>query len=112
MITCLAWCIDRELYRAIDYLKEQIRVLLELQQKDKRILLNNTQKMRLATKARNLTRKLLEETTLLFTPDTILGWFRKCIARKYDGSANRGKVGRPGMENRTTTTGINSNRNA
>jgi len=99
LITCLAYCIDRELYRAIDYLKEQVRVLLEQQEKDKRILLNNTQKMRLATKARKLTRKLLEETTILFTPDTILGWFRKWIARKYDGSANRGKVGRPEKEN-------------
>jgi putative transposase len=99
LITCLAWCIDRELYRAIEYLKEQVRVLLELQQKDKRTLLNNTQRMRLATKAKKLTRKLLEETTLLFTPDTILGWFRKCIARKYDGSAHRNKVGRPKKDN-------------
>jgi hypothetical protein len=95
LITCLACCIDRELYRAIDYLKEQVRVLLEQQQKDKRILLNNTQRRRLAAKARKLTRKLLEETTILFTPATILGWYRKLIAQKYDGSATRGKVGRP-----------------
>jgi putative transposase len=62
-------------------------------------LLDNNQRMRLATKARKLTRKLLEETTILFSPETILGWFRKCIAQKYDGSANRGKVGRPEKEN-------------
>ena len=95
LITCLAYCIDRELYRAIDYLKEQVRVLLEQQQKDKRILLNNTQRRRLAAKARKLTRKLLEETTVLFTPVTILGWYRKLIAQKYDSSANRNHVGRP-----------------
>ena len=40
VITCLAYCIDKELYKAIEYLKEQVRVLKELQEKDKRILLN------------------------------------------------------------------------
>jgi hypothetical protein len=72
---------DRELCRAIESLKEQVRVLLEQQEKDKRILLNNTQRMMLAAKARKLTRKLLEETTL-FTPDTALGWCRQLIAQK------------------------------
>ena len=32
---------------------------------------------------------------MLFTPDTVLGWFRKLIAEKYDGSENRKTVGRP-----------------
>jgi hypothetical protein len=95
LITCLAYCIDRELYRAIDYLKEQVRVLLEQQQKDKRILLNDTQRRRLALKARKVRRELLKETTLLFTPETVLGWYRKLIAQRYDGSANRSKPGRP-----------------
>jgi putative transposase len=80
IITCLAYCIDKELYKAIEYLKEQVRVLKELQKKDKRILLNDNQRMRLARKAKELTRKLLEETSLLFSPDTILGWYRKLIA--------------------------------
>jgi transposase InsO family protein len=45
-------------------------------------------------KAKPLGRKLLAETTTLFSADTILGWFRKLVGRKYDGSANR-KGGRP-----------------
>jgi hypothetical protein len=76
IITCLAYCIDKELYKAIEYLKEQIRVLKELQEKDKRILLNDNQRIRLARKAKELTSKLLEETSLLFSPDTILGWYQ------------------------------------
>ncbi len=32
VITCLAYCIDKELYKAIDYLKEQVRVLVEHQE--------------------------------------------------------------------------------
>jgi len=40
LITCLAYCIDKELYKAIDYLREQVRVFVEHQEKqDKRILL-------------------------------------------------------------------------
>ena len=29
LVTYLAYCIDKELYKAIDYLQEQVRVLLE-----------------------------------------------------------------------------------
>jgi hypothetical protein len=33
VITCLAYCIDKELWKAIEYLKEQVRVLKEQQEK-------------------------------------------------------------------------------
>ena len=74
LITCLAYCVDKELWKAIDYLKEQVRVMQEQQEEDKRILQNNYQRIRLAAKAKQLTQRLLEETTVLFTPDTVLGW--------------------------------------
>ena len=93
--TYIAYCINKELYKAIEYLKAQVEVLIEQQEKDKRILLNNHQRIRLAQKAKQLTRKLLEETTVLFTPDTILSWYRKLIAQKYDGSQNAKNPGRP-----------------
>lgn len=51
--------------------------------------------MQVASKAKRLSRKMLEQCTVLFTPDTILGWFNKLIAQKYNGSQNRSKVGRP-----------------
>ena len=96
LVTYLAYCIDKELYKAIDYLREQVRVLVEQQEKhNKRILLTNSQRMRVAAKAKRLSRKMLEQCTVLFTPDTVLGWFRKLIAEKYDGSENRKTVGRP-----------------
>jgi transposase InsO family protein len=96
IITWLTYCIDQELYRAIDYLKEQVRVLIEQQEKqNRRILLTDRQRMRVAAKAKRLSRDMLHKTTVLFTPETVLGWYRKLIARKYDGSSNRGKVGRP-----------------
>jgi len=96
LITCLAYCIDKELYKAIDYLREQVRVLVEHQEKQhKRILLTNRQRMRVAAKAKRLSRKMLEQCTELFTPDTITRWYRKLIAEKYDGSQNRTYAGRP-----------------
>ena len=75
LVTCLAYCIDEELYKAIDYLREQVRVLLEHQEKeDRRILLSNSQRMRVAAKAKRLSRKMLEQCTELFTPDTVMRW--------------------------------------
>ena len=68
LITCLAYCIDKELYKAIDYLREQVRVLVEHQEKENKwILLNNNQRMRVAAKAKRLSREMLEQCTELFT---------------------------------------------
>ena len=54
LATCLACCIDKELYKAIDYLREQVRVLVEHQEKqDKRIRLTNSQRMRVAAKPKD-----------------------------------------------------------
>jgi len=96
LATCLAYCIDKELYKAIDYLREQVRVLVEHQEKQNQcIRLNNSQRMRVAAKAKRLSRKMLEQCTELFTADTIMRWFRELIAQKYDGSQNRTSPGRP-----------------
>ena len=65
LIACLAYCIDKELYKAIDYLREQVRVLIEQQEtENKRILLTNSQRMRVAAKAKRLSRKMLERCTV------------------------------------------------
>ena len=99
LATYLAYCIDKELYQAIDYLREQVRVLVEHQEKqDKRIRLTNSQRIRVAAKAKRLSRKMLERCTELFTSDTIMRWYRKLIAEKYDGSQNRASPGRPQID--------------
>lgn len=38
---------------------------------------------------------MLERCTVLFTADTIIGWYNKLIAEKYDGSQHRTSPGRP-----------------
>jgi putative transposase len=39
--------------------------------------------------------KALEQVACVAKPDTILGWYRRLIARKFDGSKNRAYPGRP-----------------
>jgi len=94
--TYIAYCIDKELYKAIEYLKTQVEVLIEQQEKqDKRILLTHHQRIRVAAQAKRRSRTMLEQCTVLFTPDTVMRWYNKLIAQKYDGSQHRGIVGRP-----------------
>ena len=78
---------------AIDYLREEKRVLRE-QLGGKRPRLNDDQRRRLAVKAKMLGSRLLREVATIVTPETLLAWHRKLIAQKYDGSRNRGP-GRP-----------------
>jgi putative transposase len=73
---------------AIEYLKEENHVLRE-HLGDKRILLNDDQRRRLAVKGKILGRKFLREICTIVTPDTILRWHRTLIAHKYDGIVNR-----------------------
>ena len=77
----------------IDYLEEENRVLRE-QLGNKRLRLNDDQRRRLAIKAKKLGGRVLQELKTLVTPETLLAWHRKLIARKYDGSRRRGP-GRP-----------------
>jgi len=57
----------------------------------RRLRFTDNQRRRLAAKAKQLGRKVLAQ---IATPETLLGWHRKLIANKYDGSAFR-TVGRP-----------------
>ena len=69
----------------------------------KRLRLNDHQRRRLAVKAQKLGGRVLQELKTLVTPETLLAWHRKLIARKYDGSRRRGP-GRPLSLPRTRLT--------
>jgi hypothetical protein len=43
----------------------------------------------------------LEDVAATAKPDTILGWYRKLIANKFDGSKFRRSVGRPKLDQET-----------
>ena len=40
-------------------------------------------------------RKALDQVACVAKPDTILGWYRRLVAHKFDGSKNRSYPGRP-----------------
>jgi putative transposase len=92
LIAVAGWMNQRQL-QAMDYLREENRVLRE-QLGERRLRLTDAQRRRLAAKAKGLGRKLLQEVATIVTPATLLAWHRKLIAAKYDGSAQR-KQGRP-----------------
>ncbi len=77
----------------IEYLKEENTVLRE-QLGGRRLRLTDAQRHRLAVRGKAIGRKALKEVACLVTPDTILRWYRRLVAKKYDGSKRRGP-GRP-----------------
>jgi hypothetical protein len=55
---------------------------------NKRLLLSDDQRRRLAVKGKILGRKRLEDVGTLFTPDTVLRWHRMMVAKKWDSWAS------------------------
>ena len=93
LLISLAGYLNQQQQEIIDYLQEENRVLHE-QLGSRRLRLNDDQRRRLAVRAKKLGRRVLHELATLVTPETLLAWHRKLIARKYDGSRQRGP-GRP-----------------
>jgi transposase InsO family protein len=92
LISIAGW-LGQQQRDVIDYLQEENRVLRQ-QLGNKRLRLSDDQRRRLAVKAKKLGRRILREVATIVTPDTLLAWHRKLIARKYDGSKQR-SPGRP-----------------
>src|SRR5499425_5316 len=92
LITLAGWLNQRQ-QEALDYLQEENRVLRE-QLGGKRLHFNDDQRRRLAVRAKKLGWRMLHDLTTIVTPATLLAWHRRLIARKYDGSRQRGP-GRP-----------------
>jgi transposase InsO family protein len=91
-LTFAGW-VNRSQQDVIEYLQEENRVLRE-HLGGRRLRFTDAQRRRLAAKAKRLGRKALFGIETLVTPDTLLRWYRRLIARKYDGSKAR-RVGRP-----------------
>ena len=92
LISLAGWLNQRQ-QDVIDYLQEENRVLRK-QLGGKRLRFSDDQRLRLAVRAKKLGWRMLHDLTTIVTPATLLAWDRKLIARKYDGSNQRG-LGRP-----------------
>src|SRR5213082_2646404 len=91
--------VDQGLPLRNEYLAAENRILRG-RIKD-RLLLSEGEKATLAEIARRLGGKALADVAATAKPDTILGWYRKLIANKFDGSKSRRRVGRPKVDQET-----------
>jgi len=84
--------VDQELLARNEYLAAE-NLILKAQLKG-RLKLSDAERGVLGEIGHRLGRKVLADVATVAQPDTILGWYRKLVARKFDGSAHRGP-GRP-----------------
>ena len=96
LLAYLTGTVNQELLSRNEYLAAENRILKA--QIKGRLLLSAEEKTTLAEIAHRLGRKALEEVASTAQPDTILGWYRKLIANKSDGSRFRQRVGRPRID--------------
>ena len=85
--------VDQELLARNEYLAAENRILKA--QLKGRLKFSDAERSTLAKIAHRLGRKVLAEVATVARPDTILAWYRKLVARKFDGSKSRQGPGRP-----------------
>src|SRR5262245_36441999 len=93
LVVSVAGWLNQRQQQVIEYLVEENRVLRE-QTGRRSLRFTDNQRRRLAAKAKELGRRALAEVATIVTPETLLAWHRKLIAKKYDGSTFR-RQGRP-----------------
>jgi transposase InsO family protein len=85
--------VNQELLLRNEYLTAENRILRA--RLSSRLRLSDAERSTLAEIAKRLGRKALKDIAQVAKPDTILGWYRQLVARKFDGSRQRGYPGRP-----------------
>src|ERR1700682_534506 len=85
--------VDQELLARNEYLAAENRILKV--QLNGRLKLSDAERGVSGESGHRLGRKVLVDVATVARPDTILGWYRKLIARKFDGSKARRGPGRP-----------------
>ena len=88
--------VDEQLLLRIEYLVAENGILRD--QITGRLQLSDTERMTLAELGKKLGKQALEEVAKVAKPDTILGWYRKLVAQKFDGSNQRKSQGRPRVD--------------
>ena len=93
LLAYITGSVDHELLLRNEFLATENRILRN--QIKGRVPLTDLERISLAEIGKRLGRRALEEVAQIVRPETILGWHRKLIARKFDGSKQRTPVGRP-----------------
>ena len=85
--------VNQELLLQNEYLAAENRILRA--KLPSMLDLSDPERATLAEIGKRLGRKALREVAHVARPDTILGWYRRLVAAKFDGSKNRQYPGRP-----------------
>src|ERR1700693_1696680 len=85
--------VNQELLLKNEYLLAENRILKA--HLPPRLRLSRPERMMLAEIGKRLGRKLLQQVAHVANPNTILGWYNKLVAEKFDGSQQRRSPGRP-----------------
>src|SRR3954451_237738 len=104
LLAYISGMVNRQLLLQNEYLIAENKILRS--HLPARMPFTDSQRATLAEIGKRLGRQGLEPVAGAAKPDTILGWYRKLIARKFDGSKHRTYPGRPpvgrGVRNRSS----------
>ena len=96
MLAYISGSVDEELLLRNEYLVAENRILRN--QIKGRLRLNDGERRTLAEIGKRLGKRALEAVANIVKPETILGWHRRLVAKKFDGSKNRHYPGRPRVD--------------
>ena len=96
LLAYISGSVDEELLLRNEYLMTENTILRR--QIEGRVRLSDEDRKSLAEIGKKLGRDALAEVANIVTPDTLLSWYRKLIAQKFDGSGNKRSVGRPRVD--------------
>jgi len=85
--------VNQELLLRNEYLAAENRILRA--HLPSRLRLSDPERSTLAEIGKRLGRKALQDIARVARPDTILAWYRRLVAQKFDGSRRRAGPGRP-----------------
>src|SRR5438094_8579093 len=93
LLTYVTGLVNQELLLQNEYLAAENRILRA--HLPSRLRLSDPERSTLAEIGKRLGRKALQQVAYVAKPDTILAWYRKLVAEKFDGSRQRSCPGRP-----------------
>jgi hypothetical protein len=91
LVVSIAGWMNRYQHDVIEYLIEENRVLRQHVGR-RRLRFTDDQRRRLAAKAQKLGRKVLAEIATIVTPETLLAWHRKLIAKSTLAARTESRV--------------------
>jgi putative transposase len=96
LLAYITGTVDQELLLRNEYLVTENRILRN--QLTGRVRLSDGERQALAEIGYRLGKQALQALATIVKPDTILGWPRKLVAQKCDGSTQRQSPGRPKLD--------------